>query len=43
MAGPIDFTGLVWFGVIIGIVVAVLLAALGFGGWWLLSHLAWVS
>lgn len=40
--GPINFSGLIYFGIAIGIVMAVLLAAAGYGVWWLLSHLAWV-
>lgn len=42
MMGSIDFTGLIYVGIVIGIVVAALLAALGYGAWWLLSHLAWL-
>lgn len=41
--GSIDFTGLITLGVAIGVVVAALLAALGYGAWWLWSHLQWVS
>lgn len=41
--GPIDFTPLVYLGIIIGIVIAIAIAGLAFGGWWLLQHLVWVS
>jgi hypothetical protein len=40
--GPIDFRPLLWFGIAIGIIVAVVV---GFGAWWLFSHLefTWTS
>lgn len=41
--GGLDFTPLIYAGIVIGILIAGVLALLGWGGWWLLQHLAWVS
>lgn len=41
--GPIDFSGLFRAGIVIGIVVGVALVGIGYGVWWIVGHLGWVS